>query len=71
VGERDGRELGGVQDLVGVGVADAADEARIGEGALEGAVFRGEGGAEAGEIGEKISTPPGSMASRPASPRTT
>ncbi len=50
-GEGDGRELRGVQDLVGVGVAHAADEARIGEGALEGAVFLGEGGAEACEIG--------------------
>ena len=39
VRERDGRELRGVKDLVGVGVAHAADEARIGEGALEGAVF--------------------------------
>ncbi len=34
VGLGDGRELGGVENLVGVGVADAADEARIGEGAL-------------------------------------
>ena len=46
VGERDGREAGGVEDFVGVGVAHAADEARIGEGALEGAIFEGEGGAE-------------------------
>ena len=51
VGERDGRELSGVEDLVGVGVADAANEARIGESALEGAVFAGERGAECGEVG--------------------
>ena len=38
----DGREPGGMQDFVGVGVADAADDARVGEGALEGAVFLGE-----------------------------
>jgi hypothetical protein len=48
--EREGRELGGVEDFVGVGVADTADEAGIGESALEGAVFSREGGAEAGEV---------------------
>jgi hypothetical protein len=46
VGLQDRRELGGVEDLVGVGVADAAEDARVGEGSLEGAVFGGEGGAE-------------------------
>ncbi len=51
VGERDGGEAGGVEDLVGVGVADAREDARVGEGSLEGAVFGGEGGAEAFEIG--------------------
>ncbi len=30
-----GRQPGGVQDLVGIGVADAAEEVRVGEGALE------------------------------------
>ena len=39
-------ELRGVQDLVGIGVADAAHEARIGEGALERVIFRSQGGAE-------------------------
>ncbi len=40
--ERDGRKLRGVKNLVGVGVAHAADEPRIGEGALEGAILGGE-----------------------------
>ena len=40
---REGRELGGVEDLVGVGVADAGEDAGVGEGALEGAVLGGEG----------------------------
>ena len=40
--QRDRRELGGIQDFVRVGVADAAEDARIGEGSLEGAVFLGE-----------------------------
>ena len=40
-----------MQDLVGIGVADAADEARIGERALEGAVLRGERGAKRVEVG--------------------
>jgi hypothetical protein len=39
VGLQDGRELGGVEDLVGVGVADAGEDARVGERSLEGAVF--------------------------------
>ena len=51
LGEDDGRELGGVEDFVGVGVADAAEEARVGEGALEGVVFVGEGGARSVEVG--------------------
>ena len=49
----DGRELGCVQDFVGVGVADAADDAGVGEGALEGAVFLGEGAAEGCQVGLK------------------
>ncbi len=50
VRERDGREPGGVENLVGVGVAHAADEARIGEGALEGAVLRRERGTKRVQI---------------------
>ncbi len=50
-GLQDGREASGVEDLVGVGVADAGEDARVGEGALEGAVFDGEGGAEGCEVG--------------------
>ena len=49
--ELDGGETGGVEDLVGVGVADAGEDARVGEGSLEGAVFGGEGGAEVFEAG--------------------
>ena len=44
--ELDGREAGGVEDLVGVGVADAGEDARVGEAPLEGAVFGAECGAE-------------------------
>lgn len=36
--EVEGREAGVVEDFVGVGVADAAEELGIGEGALEGVV---------------------------------
>src|ERR1039458_6873839 len=50
VSERDGGELGRMENLVGVGVADAADEARIGEGTLEGAVLKSECGAKAVEV---------------------
>ncbi len=50
VGLRDGRELRCVKDLVGVGVADAAEDAGIGEGSLEGAVFGGERVAEGLEV---------------------
>ena len=53
VGERDGRESRGVENLVGVGVAHAADEARIGEGALEGAVFQGERRAKTASSGSE------------------
>jgi hypothetical protein len=42
----DGGELGGVEDLVGVGVADAGEDAGVGEGAFEGAVFGDESGGE-------------------------
>ena len=40
--ESDGGEFCGVQDFVGVGIAYPAEEAWIGEGALEGAIFVGE-----------------------------
>ncbi len=40
-----------MEDLVGVGVADAAEDARVGEGSLEGAVFGGKRVAEGIEIG--------------------
>jgi hypothetical protein len=35
----DGREPGPVEDLVGVGIADAGEQAGIGERALEGVVL--------------------------------
>ena len=50
VGEEDWGELGGVENLVGVGVADAREDARVGEGPLEGAVFQGESRAEGFEV---------------------
>src|ERR1019366_10247056 len=50
VSERDGRELGCMQNFVGVGVADAADETRISEGTLESAVLKSECGAKAVEV---------------------
>jgi hypothetical protein len=49
--DRDGREFGGVEDFVGVGVADPAENARIGERAFESAIFGGERGAKGIEIG--------------------
>ena len=51
MGELDGREPGGVQDLVRVGVADAAEDARVGECSLQGAVLRGQRGAELVQAG--------------------
>src|SRR5882672_9946063 len=42
LGECDGREFGGVEDLVGVGVADSAEEMRIGQRAFESVIFRSE-----------------------------
>ena len=41
----------GVEDLVGVRVADAGEDAWVGEGSLEGAVLGSEGGAEAFQVG--------------------
>jgi len=40
---RERRELGGVEDLIGVGVADAGEDARVGEGALKCVIFGNEG----------------------------
>jgi len=53
VGLQDGGEMGRVEDLVGVSVADAGEDARVGEGSLEGAVFGGEGSAEGCEVGNE------------------
>jgi hypothetical protein len=50
VGEGDGRQPSCVQDFVRIGVADSAEEAGIGEGALERAVFCGECIAEGTQI---------------------
>jgi hypothetical protein len=50
VRQRDGREPGRVQDLVGIGIADAADKPGIGEGALQGAILGSECGAEAVDV---------------------
>src|SRR5215469_4145554 len=50
-GKRGGGELGGVEDFVGVGIADAAEQVLIGESALEGAVLGGQRRAEGFEIG--------------------
>ena len=40
-----------MKNFVGVGVADAAEVARVGESALDGVIFGGERGAECGEVG--------------------
>ena len=48
--ECDWRELSGVQNLVGIGVADATDDAGIGESAFESAVLGGESIAKGFEI---------------------
>lgn len=52
-GARGGEEPGCVQDLVGVGAADAVDRARVGEGALQGVVFGGERRSEGKQVGRK------------------
>src|SRR5439155_16455682 len=46
----DGREAGPVEDLVGVGVADAGEQAGIGERALQGVILARQGGAEARQV---------------------
>jgi hypothetical protein len=48
---REGRELCGMEDLIGIGVADAAEEAGIGEGALERVIFRRQRRPKSREIG--------------------
>ncbi len=53
VRELDGGEAGGVEDLVGVGVADAREDAWVGEGSLESAVLDGECRAEFFEAGRE------------------
>src|SRR5229473_1146392 len=50
VRERDRRQLRGMQDLVRIGIADAADDAWIGKSPLERAVFGCKGGAKRIEI---------------------
>ena len=49
--ERDRRQACAVEDLVGVSVADAAEEPRVGERALQRVVLGEERGAEGGEVG--------------------
>jgi hypothetical protein len=57
VGLEDGRESGGVENLVGVGVADAGEDAGVGQSSLEGAVFGGKDGTEVFEgCGEDVDT---------------
>ena len=48
---QDRGEMGGMEDLVGVGVANAGEDAWVGEGSFEGAVFGGENRAEGCEVG--------------------
>src|SRR5258708_34726877 len=50
VRERDRRQLRGMQDLVRIGVADAADDAWIGKGHLERTILCSKGGAKRAEI---------------------
>ncbi len=55
VRQGNGRELRGVQYLVGIGVANPAQDARIGEGAFESAVFHGESGTKCFRVaGENV-----------------
>src|SRR5579864_4091330 len=57
--ERDGRKLGRVQDLIGIRVADAAQQARIGKSSLQRAIFDRERGAERGEMTREDVNSPG------------
>ena len=51
VGQREGRKPGFEQNFIGIGIADAAEQARVGEGALQ-SVVRGEkNGGKARRIG--------------------
>ena len=57
VRQHNGRELGSVQDLVGISVADAAQQTRISQRPLQRMIFRREHGAERIEIrGEHINS---------------
>ena len=70
--QRERREPGAVQDLVGVGVADAAEEARIGERALERVVLGDEARRERrASVAAITSMPPASSAASAARPATT
>ena len=63
VGHPHRREPGAMKDLVGVGVADAAEERRVGEGALERVPFRARAGAKGvDDPPSSTSSPPGSIA---------
>ena len=64
------RQARAVEDLVRVGVADAAEEPGIGERPLERVVLAQERSAERGEVASSTSSPPGSSAASAAAPRT-
>ena len=57
-GQRQRREPRAVQDLVGVGVADAAEEPRVGQRALERVVLAREPGRECRSPASSTSSPP-------------
>src|SRR6202521_4976225 len=50
-GALEGRQAGAVQDLVGVGVADAGEDRRVGERPLQSMALVAKGGAEARQVG--------------------
>ena len=50
LGLRNGRELGSVENFVGVGVTDAAEGARVGKCAFQSVILFGKHRAEAGEV---------------------
>src|SRR6266545_716797 len=61
-----GRELRRVQDFVRVGVADAVEQPRIGEGALQGMRLGAEGGAKRRGVGGEHVEAAGIVCSKPA-----
>ena len=66
------RQPRGVQNLVGVGVADAAEEMRIGQRALERVILRAQDRARTPpRSARSTSTPPGSSAATSSAPRRT